>query len=190
MRTMRTGFVPVGALVVVALVCLFLTAATAPPSKQVQRGEYLVKAGGCNDCHTPMKMGPSGPESDMTRFLSGHPEALVMPPAPPLPAGPWFGVFSATMTAWSGPWGVSFTANITSDKETGIGKWPESDFVQAIRTGKHMGKGRPILPPMPIPALQNLTDADLKAMFAYLQSIQPIVNHVPEPVPPPDAGGR
>ncbi len=44
-------------------------------SNAVQRGEYLVKGGGCGDCHTPLKMGPSGPEWDQTRLLSGHPEA-------------------------------------------------------------------------------------------------------------------
>ena len=42
-----------------------------PDPGVVQRGEYLVKIMGCNDCHTPWKMGPQGPEPDMTRFLSG-----------------------------------------------------------------------------------------------------------------------
>ena len=48
----------------------------APNHAAVQRGEYLVKIMGCNDCHTPWKMGPHGPEPDMTRFLSGHPEEI------------------------------------------------------------------------------------------------------------------
>ena len=116
---------------------------------QVELGAYLVKTMGCNDCHTPWKMGPKGPEMDMTRALTGHPQDLVMPPPPALPAGPWIGSMSATNTAWAGPWGVSFTANLTPDKETGLGDWTEEQFIATMRTGKHQGKGRPVLPPMP-----------------------------------------
>jgi mono/diheme cytochrome c family protein len=151
-----------------------------------KRGEYLVKAGGCADCHTPMKIGPNGPEPDMSRNLSGHPEAMVMPPAPKLEM-PWGGAFSVTNTAWSGPWGVSFVANITADKPTGIGDWSEATFMQAIRTGRHLGKGRPILPPMPIPAMQQLTDADLKAIFSYLKVTSAVKNRAPDPLPPAPA---
>ncbi len=79
---------------------------------------------GCGDCHTPWKMGANGPEPDMTRMLSGHPESMVLPPAP-APSGPWMASLAATMTAWSGPWGVSYTANLTPDPETGLGKWTE-----------------------------------------------------------------
>ena len=68
------------------------------------RGKYLVSAMGCNDCHTPWKMTDQGPAPDMSRMLSGHPEQLVMPPAPALPPGPWIGSFGATNTAWAGPW--------------------------------------------------------------------------------------
>ena len=131
-----------------------------------------------------MKPGPAGPEPDEKMMLSGHPAALVMPPAPALPAGPWLGVFSATNTAWAGPWGVSFTANLTPDRETGIGTWAAESFIAAIRTGRHLGKGRPILPPMPYQAMSRLTEPDLKAIFAYLQSVPAIGNAVPEPVPP------
>ena len=92
------------------------------------------------------------------------------------------------MTAWSGPWGVSYTANLTPDQETGIGAWSEENFIQALRTGKHLGGGRDILPPMPWPAYQNLSDEDLKSIFAYLKSIPPIRNQVPDPVPPGPAG--
>jgi hypothetical protein len=91
---------------------------------------------------------------------------------------------SATNTAWSGPWGVSFTANLTPDPETGLGKWTLKNFKDTIRTGRHMGRGREILPPMPIPMYKNFNDADLEAIFAYLQSIPPLKNRVPEPLPP------
>ena len=85
----------------------------------------------------------------MSRALTGHPQDMVMPPPPALPPGPWIGSLSATNTAWAGPWGVSFTANLTPDKETGLGDWTEEQFIATMRTGKHQGKGRPVLPPMP-----------------------------------------
>ena len=43
---------------------------------RAERGKYLVNMIGCSDCHTPFKMGPKGPEPDMDRFLSGHPEQV------------------------------------------------------------------------------------------------------------------
>jgi hypothetical protein len=89
------------------------------------------------------------------------------------------------MTAWAGPWGVSFTANLTPEQETGLGRWTERDFVDAMRTGRHQGRGRPILPPMPVQNVAALTDADLSAVFAYLRSIPAIRNAVPAPIPPP-----
>ena len=142
---------------------------------RLARGKYLVETGGCGDCHTPWKMGKNGPEPDATRLLSGHPEALKMPPAPKLPAGPWTTVVSATNTAWSGPWGVSFTANLTPDS-TGLGGWSARQFADTMRLGKHLGIGREILPPMPIPAYRHFNDVDLEAMFAYLQSIPAVKN--------------
>ena len=174
--------------------CLGALSATASGQgklnpKLVKRGEYLVASIGCNDCHTPWKMGPQGPEPDMTHMLSGHQQNMSLPPAPAPAPGPWIGSFAATQTAWAGPWGVSFTKNLTPDKETGLGDWTEENFVQAIRTGKDMGKGRAILPPMPWPAFKNLTDTDLKSIFAYLQSIPAIKNKVPEPIPPSGAMG-
>ena len=98
-----------------------------------------------------------------------------------LPQGPWLIVSAPTNTAHAGPWGVSFTANLTPDKETGLGNWSARDFVGTIRTGRHMGKGRPILPPMPIPVYQNFSDADLGAIYAYLRTIPAVRNRVPEP---------
>ena len=165
----------------------FARAAEPPPAaatEQVTRGKYLVLTGGCHDCHTPWKMTPQGPGPDMTLALSGHPEALDMPPAPALPAGPWLVTLAATHTASAGPWGVSFTANLTPDRETGLGKWTERTFIDTIRTGRHLGRGREILPPMPIAVYQNFTDADLAAIFAYLRTIPAVKNRVPAPRPP------
>lgn len=157
-----------------------------PPalSAQAARGKYLVSTAGCHDCHTPWHMGPKGPEPDMSRALSGHPEALQMPPAPALPEGPWLVVTGATNTAFAGPWGVSFTANLTPDADTGLGRWTLRDFMQTFRTGKRTGRGREILPPMPIPVYNHFTDADLAAVYAYLRTIPPVKNRVPEPRPP------
>ena len=147
----------------------------------IKRGNYLVLTAGCHDCHTPTKMGPLGPEPDMSLALSGHPEAMKLPPPPPA-SGPWIASIAATMTAWAGPWGVSYTANLTPDKETGLGNYTEAQFIQTIRDGKKQGRGRPLLPPMPWPMYRNFTDDDLKAIFAYLRSIKQIRNKVPEPV--------
>jgi mono/diheme cytochrome c family protein len=149
-------------------------------------GRYLVTVMGCNDCHTPYKMGKNGPEPDMTRMLSGHPENLKMPPPPKLEM-PWGMVGSATNTAWAGPWGVSYTANLTPDQNTGIGIWTEDMFIRSMRTGKHMGSSRTVLPPMPWPWYGKLRDQELKAIFAYLKSIPPIHNRVPDPTPPTGA---
>lgn len=177
------------AVLVLSFLCLLALAwivsgEEKPDQKPAQRGEYLVNSGGCHDCHTPLKMGPNGPEPDMAHMLAGHPQELVMPPAPALPPGPWMGSFAATMTAWAGPWGISFTANLTPDKKTGLGDWTEQNFIDTILSGRRMGKGRLILPPMPIPAMKNLNNEDLKAMFAYLQTIPAAVNRVPEPKSP------
>ncbi len=156
----------------------------------IERGRYLVNFGGCHDCHTPWKVGPRGPEPDMARALTGHPEQMAVPPGPQLPPGPWMATVAATMTAWSGPWGTSFTANLTPDVETGLGEWTEENFIQTMRTGRRMGKGRPLLPPMPYPALASLNDHDLKAIFAYLRSLPPVRNRVPQPIDPPEEGAR
>lgn len=151
-----------------------------PKQNPIQRGEYLVKITACNDCHTPFKMGPKGPEPDMTRMLSGHPEALTMAEPPNLGQGPWTWVGAATNTVFAGPWGISYASNLTPEQNTGMGIWTEDMFVKAIRTGKHFGTSRPILPPMPWPSYANMTDEDLKAIYAYLKSIPPISNHVPD----------
>ena len=156
---------------------------------KIKRGAYLVQLGGCNDCHTPWKMGPNGPEPDPSRLLSGHPESLKMPAPPKLGDGPWVWAAAGTNTAFAGPWGISYTANLTPDRLTGIGIWDEKMFIKTLRTGRHWGVSRPILPPMPWQTIGRSTDEDLSAIYAYLRSIKPINNQVPEPViaPPPPA---
>jgi mono/diheme cytochrome c family protein len=153
----------------------------------VALGEHLVNSGGCHDCHTPLKMGANGPEPDMSRMLSGHPASMKLPP-PPAPSGPWIVSIAATNTAYSGPWGISYTANLTPDMQTGLGAWSRDTFIQTIRAGRHMGRGRTLLPPMPVPAYRHFSDDELGAIFSYLQTIKPIENQVPQPVAPKARG--
>jgi mono/diheme cytochrome c family protein len=158
--------------------------ASAPPPKPspVERGRYLVMTSGCHDCHTPWHLGPKGPEPDMSRMLSGHPADFPLAPRPKASEG-WPVMAAPTNTAWAGPWGVSFTANLTPH-ENGLGSWTAEEFVAAIRTGRHQGRGREILPPMPASVYANMTDEDLRSIFAYLRTIPPSPNKVPEPLPP------
>ncbi len=172
--------------VVLALCGLLLSTGCEqkPGMTPLQRGEYLTTTSGCNDCHTPMKMGAFGPEPDLTRKLSGHPQGMVLPPPPALPEGPWVWVGAATNTAFAGPWGISYSSNLTPDTLTGMGIWTEDMFIKAIRTGKHMATSRPIMPPMPWPAYGQMTDEDLRAIYAYLRSLPPFSNQVPDYQPP------
>jgi hypothetical protein len=157
------------------------------PLEEIKRGKALVALGGCNDCHSPKKFTPAGPVPDSALLLSGHPASEKLPAFPADVLGPdkWGAMTTNDMTAWYGPWGVSFAANLTPDNVTGIGAWTEETFIKALRTGKHLGAGRPILPPMPWQGIGTSSDKDLKAIFAYLKSIKPIQNEVPMPIPPP-----
>ncbi len=175
-------------LVAVAVAGLVLTGCTSTPPRQsqVERGKYLVTVGGCNDCHTPKIMTPAGPVPDTTRLFAGHVTGSEIPeiPAGLFAPGKWMALTNGDMTAWAGPWGVSFAYNLTPDMQTGIGGWTEELFIQTLRSGKFMGMSRGILPPMPWQNLAQMPDEDLKAIFAYLKSIKPIHNVIPQPLPP------
>ena len=146
---------------------------------QVKYGEHLVAISGCNDCHTPKKMTSTGPEPDFSLALSGHP-AKMPPPDVDRKAMESKGLaVTNDLTVWVGPWGISYAANLTSDS-TGIGNWNEAQFILCIREGKWMGLAgsRELLPPMPWRDYKNMTDVELKAIFAYLKSTKPIQNVV------------
>lgn len=164
-----------------------LVQGVATKEEAVKRGKFLIEIGGCNDCHSPKKMTPHGPVIDSSRMLSGHPAGMPLPAVigSALKPGNWV-LMSPDITAFVGPWGISYTANLTSDSATGIGAWTEEQFIQTMRTGKHLGmeNGRPVLPPMPWEAIGKMSDDDLKAMLAYLKSLPAIANRVPGPVPP------
>lgn len=189
---MRSGFrvLLAGAAMVFVAACTqqsqqqTVTAPKPVTPTPVERGEYLVSTLACHDCHTPTKMGPNGPEPDLSRQLSGHPESVKVSAPPKMTPG-WMAAVNETFTMWSGPWGISFTANLTPDP-SGLSVWTEDMFIKAIREGKHMGQSRPILPPMPWSVYRNLSDSDLKAIFTYLKTIPPVSNHVPDPIAPED----
>lgn len=152
---------------------------------QVAWGKHIVTIGSCNDCHTPKKMGPNGPEDNMDLELSGSPSQM-----PPIEINrkeiESKGLALSNFTEWIGPWGISYTANITSDSTTGIGNWTEDQFILCLRKGKYGGVagGRNLLPPMPWQGIGQMTDDELKAVYAYLESTKPIHNIVPQPQPP------
>jgi hypothetical protein len=171
------------------------TDSTASPkslshAELLERGKYIVTTSACNDCHSPKIFTPQGmPMADSTRLLSGHPASS---PAIPidkkvLTPGYW-ALIGPDLTSFVGPWGISYSANLTPDTATGLGAWTEDVFIKTMRTGKHLGQegGRPILPPMPWYYIAQCTDEDLRAIFIYLQSLPPVNNKVPAPVFPPD----
>ncbi len=183
------------AVVTVAIISLQVDRTWGRPHKRpsapdqqslVDRGRKLVTIGGCDDCHSPKVFGPNGPEVDMTKPLSGAPADGPLPTIPRGVLGPrsWGALVTNDLTTWAGPWGVSFTRNLTPDTATGLGSWTDQMFIKTLRTGKHMGEGRPLLPPMPWKAIGQLSDSDLVAMFAYLRSLKPISNPVRDPLPP------
>ena len=148
-------------------------------------GEHLVLIAGCHDCHTPKKMTAQGPELDLTLALSGHPAQMPVPDVNRQESESKGLITTQTLTAWVGPWGVSFAANLTPDA-TGLGNWEESNFFTVLRKGKHKGVDteRSLLPPMPWQMYKNMTDEELSAVFSYLKSIKPIKNIVPQPLAP------
>ena len=151
----------------------------------VKRGDYLVKIMGCNDCHSAKKMGANGPEIIPETMMAGYPadRPIVKFDSKLIKEG--FAQFYPDLTAAAGPWGISFAANLTPD-ETGIGSWTEEQFKIALTQGKYKGlaTGRMLLPPMPWVNYTTMEDADIKAIFAYLKSIKPVKNLVPQPITP------
>jgi mono/diheme cytochrome c family protein len=160
-------------------------AVVAPSGEQlVQRGEYLVKIMGCNDCHSPKEMGPKGPLVINDLMLSGYPagRSLQKVNTGILKTG-WV-ILNEDFTAAAGMWGISFAANLTSD-QTGIGNWTVENFMRALKEGKYKGLegSRTLLPPMPWENFTTINDEDIKAIFAYLQKVKPVNNLIPFPVP-------
>jgi mono/diheme cytochrome c family protein len=130
-----------------------------PTAAVLDRGKKLAMFGGCIDCHTP---GALYGAPDITRQLSG------------------------SEMGWSGPWGTSYARNLTPDLETGLGYYKEHEIILALKSGKRLD-GKPMLPPMPWQSIATLSDADMHALVAYLQSLPPVAHQVPDALPPGQA---
>ena len=136
----------------------------------IARGKFLNQVLGCAECHTPR--GRDG-KPDMAYFMAGHRAADPAPAWDAAQEAKGIGMLvSSSGTAYAGPWGVTYARNLTPDPTTGIGKWNEDAFVYVLREGT-------LKPPMPNLLYGNLSDDDLKAIFAYLQSVPPVKNLVP-----------
>lgn len=151
----------------------------------IMKGLHLVTIMGCNDCHSPKKMGPQGPEIIGDLLLSGYPSnrPLVKFDSKLIKEG--FPMLYPDLTAAAGPWGVSFAANLTPD-ETGIGGWTEEQFKKALTKGKLKGldSNRTLLPPMPWFNFINLSNDEVHSIFTYLKSLKPVKNIVPATISP------
>jgi hypothetical protein len=151
----------------------------------VEHGKYLVGIMGCNDCHSPKRMGANGPELIPELLLSGYPSDRPVVKFDSKLIKEGFAMFYPDLTAGAGPWGLTFAANLTPD-DTGIGSWTKEQFKKALTEGKYKGLdgGRVLLPPMPWVNYIGMTDEDVTAVFMYLKSIQPVKNVVPAPITP------
>lgn len=158
------------AAVVAAMLSVSSPASAQQANAAVERGRYLVTITGCHDCHSPKVKGMT---PDLGRALSGRPATTQLPSETKTEVHA-----SPDLTAWTGPWGYSIAANLTPDAATGLGtRYTEASFITTMRTGKKPN-GTPVMPPMPSDVYQNMTDDDLKAIFAYLKTITPIKNAV------------
>lgn len=127
----------------------------------VERGEYLANhVSVCIDCHSTR---------DWSRF-SG--------PIAPGTEGKGGDVFDHSL----GFPGTFYARNITPDKETGIGAWTDGEVYRAITTGVSRN-GDPLFPVMPYKSYANLTTNDAYAIVAYIRSLSPIKNEIPESDP-------
>lgn len=144
------------ALAIALLVAATLSGTAKADEAQIERGRYLTQIAGCGDCHTP---GHFLGSPDMARFLGGSEVGFEVP-----------GI------------GIVYGPNLTPDDETGLGTWTAEQIVDAIRTGM-TPEGRGLVPVMPWPNLAALNDEDAYAIAAFLQSLDPVSNKVPGPVP-------
>ena len=174
--SIRAGMLGVGIVLGVAGLVAQSGAPAAKPAASadaamIARGKYLMTIGACNDCHSP-KLDPQQ-HPDPKRPFSGRPQTTQAPSQTSSEIHA-----SLDLTAWAGPWGVSYGANLTPDPETGLKKrYTEASFIKTLRTGKKP-EGEDLQPPMPWELYKVFSDDDIKAIWAYLQSIPAIKNNV------------
>ncbi len=153
----------------------------------VERGKRLVELGGCSQCHTPKIKTTLGYKPDEDRFLSGYPADKPLPDLPyaEIIAGEAEKSFYTTdATIWVGRWGVTFAPNLTPDAETGIGAMSEEDFIEIFRNKEHFSQENPLITPMPVNVYSKLSFFELRSIYIYLQTLEPISNEVPKRIPP------
>lgn len=153
----------------------------------IERGKRLVELGGCSQCHTPKIRTTLGNKPDKDKFLSGYPADKPLPDLPyaEIIAGETEKSFYTTdATVWVGRWGVSFAPNLTPDVETGIGSMSEEDFIEIFRKKEHFSQENPLITPMPVNVYSQLSFFELRSIYIYLQTLEPISNEVPTRIPP------
>jgi len=120
----------------------------------VARGRYLVETMGCPLCHSPL--------DEKRRLIPGY-------------------YMAGGLRIRIEPFGDYPTGNLTSDKDTGLGSWTDTDIKQVLTRGI-LKDGTRLLPyPMDWPSYSSLTGNDLDAIVAYLRTVPPVVNKVPRP---------
>jgi mono/diheme cytochrome c family protein len=148
-------FIQIGAVLALTIPGVAAVAADS----RVARGEYLVRFGGCNDCHTP---GYFLGKPDLSRFLGGSDVGFDLP----------------GLGTFVGP-------NLTPDKETGLGTWSRDEIITAIQTGVRPD-GRILAPIMPWRAFAGLTKSDAGAIADYLKGLPPVSHKTQGPFGPDD----
>ena len=187
MISFKSLYIYSGLIIVITVLALSNIFAEDPKSPEdiVDRGKLITEIYGCVDCHSPKIKEGEFLINDPDKLFSGHPGDNKLPQFPPDIIGPnkWRGLFTDSMTAWGGPWGISYSANLTPDKETGIGKLSENNFLSILNLGIHSDMNRKLMQPMPWKEISELDDDNLKAVYRYLKTVKPVKNKVPEAVP-------
>jgi hypothetical protein len=132
-----------------------LDAITDPKTRALaERGKYIVVATGCVDCHAPP--GPTGP--DFARYMAGGLKA-----------------------AYKGH-GTFISANLTSDRQYGLGKRTDEDVLRVLRSGVSADGGRQLwFRDMPWAWFSNWTEEDRRAVLVYLRQIPALAHRIPAP---------
>jgi mono/diheme cytochrome c family protein len=128
------------------------------PSDKLAYGKYLVTVASCGDCHTPMEQGQPIPGMEFA-------------------GGMEFGVQSG---------GITTSANITPHPETGIGSWTEELFISRFKQYEDstLYVNQTIVEPgqpnteMPWRFYSKMSEEDLGAIFAYLQTVESVDNKI------------
>jgi mono/diheme cytochrome c family protein len=145
---MKRSMPLVGAIAIAALVTAAMRDRRASDLNDVERGRYLVKIGGCNDCHTPGYAISAGKVEEKL-WLTGD------------------------AVGWRGPWGTTYASNLRLLAQT----MTEDRFMKRARSEQ-------LRPPMPWFNVRDMTDEDVKAIYAYIKHLGPGGKAAPAYLPP------